>query len=102
MASKYDGFWTKLFDQHGGVKDVLNFARKQDSVKLAVVGINKIVARCSYYGKTIVSDKGTTGGDIMAHTKALKNLLPQHIEAGEEFSASMNHKGDVLTLKYLG
>ena len=100
--SKYDVFWTKLFEANGGVVDVLDFVRKQDKVILKVEGIQEIGSRASWYGKTIVSNKGNSGGDIMAHTKALKNILPVGIEEGEEFSASMNVKGDSLTLVYLG
>ena len=100
--SKYDGFWKKNLEKHGGVSDVLCAARKNDSVTLAVEGIQEIGTRNSWYGKSIFGKKGKTGGDIMAHVAALKNLLPPFIEDDEEFVCQMDSKGTTLKVTWVG
>ena len=101
-ASKYDGFWKKALDKHGSLEQILNGARKNERVELSVEGIQEFGNRQSWYGKTILSNKGKTGGDIMAHVSALKNLLPQYIQDDEEFVVQMNQKGTTLTITWLG
>lgn len=100
--SKYDGFWKRELGRHGSIEEILCAARKQDKVILSVEGIQSFGSRQSWYGKSIIGRKGKTGGDIMAHVAALKNLLPPYIEDGEEFTCQMDTKGTTLTLTWLG
>ena len=96
MASKYDVFWGSLFASNANWMTDL---REKKSVILPVEGIEVVGARQNWHGKQVFDKTGSIeGSDVMAHTIALKRIIPSSLQDGEKVIAVMNTKGTKLTL----
>lgn len=90
ISSKYDEFWTAKFDENGGIEALLQKLRDEGCVILACPDIRNFGNRQNWSGQSVISAEGKIGGDIMAHTAALKNLLPAHLNPVEVVSCRMS------------
>lgn len=96
MSSKYDEFWLEKFEAEGGIKKVLQDLRREKRIVLSCPDIRNWGDRRNWNGYSVISAEGKIGGNIMAHTAALKQILPTALAANEAISCRMTSSCDLI------
>ena len=93
MASKYTEYWDKVF-QSISIPEL----REKGTLVISLTGLTSTGSRANWHGKSTFTSTGRSSGDIIAHTNALKYTIPGLLQEGDFVSATVNTKGDKLTL----